>query len=116
MNKHHPYNNIIERKLEQLPGVDADHLWNDMHAILDKNMPQKKERRRFVWWFSTDRGLLIMSAILFITACSSLYFLTTKESSFASVKNIPASSQSNKLNENSTAKNLSGQTETIEMI
>jgi hypothetical protein len=51
MNKHHTYKNIIERKLEQLPAADAELLWNDMHSILDKKMPQKKERRRFIIWF-----------------------------------------------------------------
>ena len=39
----HPYHTNLERKLEQLPGVDADQLWDGMNAILDKKMPQKKE-------------------------------------------------------------------------
>ena len=58
-----PYTNL-ERKLEQLPGVDADHLWDDMHAILDKKMPEKREKRRFIVWFLNDRGLFSIGIAL----------------------------------------------------
>jgi len=88
MNKRHPYNNIIERKLEQLPGADAAHLWNDMHAILDKNMPQKKEKRRIVAWLFNDKGLLFLTTASIIAAMSSLFFLSTKENSTNSIKKI----------------------------
>ena len=96
MNKHHPYQNIIERKLEQLPAADADLLWNDMHSILDKKMPQKKERRRFILWFLSDKGFLFLALGLFVITASSLFFLFTKESPVISIKKIPDSQQSNK--------------------
>ena len=104
MNKHHSHNNIIERKLEQLSPVDADHLWNDMHSILDKKMPQKKERRRFiVWWFLSGRGLLLLSVVVFISTGSSLYFLSAKETSAVPAEKLHVSSQSDKLIEDGTA-------------
>lgn len=79
MNKHRPYNNLIERKLEQLPGADADHLWNDMHSILDKKMPQKKERRRFIFWLFNDKGLLVISLAFLFIGGASVFLLSTKE-------------------------------------
>src|SRR5262245_48219430 len=104
MKKRQPYNSIIERKLEQLPGADADLLWNDMHAILDKKMPQKKERRRVVGWISGSKGLLLMCVVLFIIIGSSLYFLPAKESSLIANNKSKGSQQSNKLDENGSAK------------
>ena len=74
MNKRHPFNSIIEKKLEQLPVAGADQLWNDMHSILDKKMPQKKERRRFIWWFFNGRGLVVVFALALLTTGSFLYF------------------------------------------
>ena len=102
MNKHHPYKNIIERKLEQLPAADADLLWNDMHSILDKKMPQKKERRRFILWFLSSEGLLLLTIGLFVITGSSLFFLSTKES--PTIKKLHGSQQTNKLIEDGFAK------------
>ena len=114
MNKRHPHNNIIERKLEQLPPADADHLWNDMHMILDKKMPQKKERRRFIgWWFLSGKGLLLMSLGLFIIIGSSMFFLSIKESSAVTIKKLPGSSQSDKFIEDSGAKVPGGSKDNI---
>jgi hypothetical protein len=104
MNKHHPYTNLIERKLEQLPTADADLLWNDMHSILDKEMPQKKERRRFILWFLSSKGFLLLTAGLFVITASSLFFLSTKESSAVSIKKLPSSQQPNKFIEDGLAK------------
>src|SRR5437773_2618921 len=78
MNKH-PYNSIIERKLEQLPAADADHLWNDMHSILDKKMPQKKEKRRFILWFLSLNGLLLLTIVSVIITGSSCSFYLRKK-------------------------------------
>ena len=103
MNKR-PYNNLIERKLEQLPGADADLLWNDMHSILDKKMPQKKERRRVVGWISSSKSLLLMCVVLFIIIGSSLYFLPVKEDSSVASNKSSGSKQPNKLNESGTPK------------
>ena len=97
MNKHHHYKDIIERKLEQLPAADTDLLWNDMHAILDKKMPQKKERRRFILWFLSNTGFLFLALGLFVITCSSLFFLSTKESPAVTIKKLPGSQQSKKL-------------------
>src|SRR5688572_4355562 len=104
MNKHYSRNSIIERKLEQLPSLGADHLWNDMHSILDKKMPQKKERRRFiVWWLVSSKGLFLLSVIFFI-AGSSLFYLSKKENSVVTIENLPVSTQSGRLIEDGTAK------------
>ena len=98
MNKRHHYTNIIEGKLKQLPTADTDLLWNDMHSILDKKMPQKKERRRFIVWFLSDKGLLLLTAVFLVTG-SSLFTVSTKESSVDTVKELPGSPLSNKFNE-----------------
>ena len=102
MNKHHPYKNIIERKLEQLPAADVDLLWNDMHSILDKKMPQKKERRRFILWFLSSNGFLLLTGGLFVIAVSTLFFLSAKENS--TNKKSAGSHQHNKLIEDGLAK------------
>ena len=104
MNKRHPYNSIIERKLEQLPVADADLLWNDMHSILDKKMPQKKERRRFVAWFLSSKYLVLLTVAFFIFLAPSLFYLSTKKSSTATIKKLNSSSQSDKLIENAVEK------------
>ena len=98
MNKRHHYTNIIEGKLKQLPTADTDLLWNDMHSMLDKKMPQKKERRRFIVWFLSDKGLLLLTAVFLVTG-SSLFTVSTKESSVDTVKELPGSPLSNKFNE-----------------
>src|SRR6185295_4201308 len=102
MNKHHPYKNIIESKLEQLPAADADLLWNDMHSILDKNMPQKKERRPFILWFLSSNSFLLLTIGLFVIIGSSLFFLSTKERT--TIEKLPSSQQPNKLIEAGLAK------------
>ena len=102
MNKHHPYKNIIERKLEQLPAADVDLLWNDMHSILDKKMPQKKERRRFILWFLSSNGFLLLTGGLFVITVSTLFFLSAKENS--TNKKFSGSHQHNKLIEDGLAK------------
>ena len=104
MNKRHPYNNIIERKLEQLPAADADLLWNDMHLILDKKMPQKKEKRRFIMWFFNGYGLLLLTIVSLIIAGSSVFYLYKKEISAVTIEKLPDPPPSNKLIENGEAK------------
>src|ERR1051326_1717547 len=82
MNKRHHYNQLVEGKLEQLPGADTDQLWDGMKAILEEKMPQKKERRRFVPWVSGTKGLLLFSALSLITISGfSLFFLSLKQNS-----------------------------------
>jgi len=78
----HPQNQVIERKLEQLPSLDAEFLWNDMHSILDKEMPQKKERRPFIAWLLTGKSLFLLSiaSIIMVTGIS-LFYLSNKQSS-----------------------------------
>ncbi|HEU4861316.1 MAG TPA: hypothetical protein VFT15_15835, partial [Chitinophagaceae bacterium] len=105
MNMGHHHKNIIERKLEQLPAVDTDLLWKEMHLILDKKMPQRKERRRFiVWWLLSGKGLLLLTIGVLIITGSSLFFLSTKETSPDTVKKLPDSPLSGKIIEDDAAK------------
>src|SRR6185436_13959670 len=113
MNKHHPHSNIIEKKLEQLPIADSDQLWNDMHQILDKEMPQKKERRRFIRWFFGGNGFLLLSVSLIIISSSSIFFLSEKENSPVTINKSTDSQQSEKLIEDGDAKVLSESKENI---
>jgi hypothetical protein len=69
MEKHYPYNKIVEDKLEQLPGADVDQLWEGMHAILDKKMPQKKDKRRVFGWVLTSKGMILLAAAAFAPLC-----------------------------------------------
>ena len=80
MDKRHPYNNIIENKLQHLPGADVEQLWTGMHSILDKKMPQKKERPFFFGWFLTSKSLLLVGALPVVTLCyfSFTYFSSKK--------------------------------------
>jgi len=94
MNKHHPYNKIIEKKLEQLPVGDTDLLWNEMHLILDEKMPQKKEKRRFFLWFLFSNGFLLLT-ISIIIAGTSLYLLFKRQESAALIKKLAEASQFN---------------------
>ena len=72
MKSQHTYNNIIENKLQQLPGADVNDLWRGMQAILDEKMPQREQKRRVFVWLFTGKNLLIcgfifLSAIAFFT-------------------------------------------------
>ena len=103
MKKRRPDSNIIERKLEQLPLADVDHLWNDMHMILDEKMPQKKERRRVIGWLASREGLLLLNVLFFIAA-STLFFLSTRQRATIANKNTPDPSASNKFIKGDVAK------------
>ena len=108
-----PYNTSLERKLEQLPGVDADHLWDGMHAILDKKMPEKREKRRFIMWFLNDRGLFSLGiALLIIAAGFCLFFLSPNRTSSTdiSTNKLPGSLQQNKANETAVKSETGNQT------
>jgi hypothetical protein len=104
MNKPHGHNDIIERKLEQLPTASADSLWSDMHAILDKKMPQKKEARRFIAWFLISKPFLLLTAGFIIGTASSRFFLFPKKNSSATIATSPDSSQLGKISENDQVK------------
>ena len=104
MNKRHPHNNVIESKLEQLPVADADILWNDMYSILDKKMPQKKERRRFIVWFANGKGLILLTAALLMITGSYVFFLSTKNNSNITNAKLHNPSQANKSNEDDQTK------------
>jgi hypothetical protein len=80
--RRYPYNDVVEKKLEQLPAVDADQLWSGMHAILDKKMPQEEERRRFIGWFLSTKGFLLL-AMVSLTFSGSLFLLSKKQNSIA---------------------------------
>ena len=113
MKKPHPYQNIIEKKLEQLPTANADLLWNEMHSILDKRMPQKKERRRFIFWFLPSSGILMLAIGLLVIIGSTLFFFSTKESSTVNMKRSHGSVPIDKSTENGTARLSEGGKENI---
>src|SRR5438067_447116 len=103
MNKRHHYNQVVEEKLEQLPGADADQLWNGMQAILDEKMPQTKERRRFIPWLLDTKGFLLFSLASLITISGfSLFFLSIKENS-TTKRNLHNSTAGSKIFKDETA-------------
>lgn len=73
MEKHRPYTNIIENKLQQLPGADVNDLWSGMHTILDQKMPQQEKKRRVFGWLFTGKTMFICSSILLLGAASYLF-------------------------------------------
>lgn len=93
MKKRHPNGHIIEDKLNQLPAMDVDHLWNDMHAILDKKMPPKK-RRRFIAGYIRDKDVLLLIALMI--GVSALIVLSPKKDPGLTTKKISGSLSTNK--------------------
>jgi hypothetical protein len=83
-----------------------------MHSILDKKMPQKKERRRFIVWFLSGKGLLLLTAVFLVTG-SSLFIVSTKERSVDIVKELPGSPPADKFNEADAARISAGNNEKI---
>lgn len=79
MEKRRPYNKLIEDKLGHLPGADADRLWEGMHALLDKEMPQKEDRRRILGWMRTSKGFMMLAACLLPICYLALHSLTTSK-------------------------------------
>src|SRR5687767_12710993 len=69
MNRYYSYRNVRE-KLEQVQGPDTGDLWTGMKAILDREMPEKEERKPIYGWFLTPRGLMsaaVTAGIIIIT-------------------------------------------------
>ena len=104
MKKHHPYDNVIEGKLAQLSAAETDLLWNDMHAILDKKMPQKKERRPFVAWFLSTPGFLVANFLFLAIIGSTLFFISTKEDSTVTQTQVDSTAQFNRIIDHVTRK------------
>ena len=113
MNKHHSNWSIIEKKLEQLPVADADLLWNDMHLILDENMPQKKERRRFIAWFLSGQGLFLLTFSSLIITSSALFFISTQKNTIGAPGGLSSSQQTNTIIKNDEAKTPRSNNESI---
>lgn len=78
MYKHHPYKNIVERKLEQLPAPDTDALWSSMEGILDKHMPQQKRRRGLIAWLFTQKTWMLAGVSALALAGFALMYLSNK--------------------------------------
>jgi hypothetical protein len=78
MYKHHPYKNIVERKLEQLPAPDTDALWSSMGGILDKHLPQKKRRGGLLAWLFTQKTWMLAGVSTLVLAGFSLVYLSNK--------------------------------------
>jgi hypothetical protein len=74
MENYRPYNNIIESKLQQLPQADVGNLWDGMHTMLDKTMPQRDKKRRFLVWLFSGKSLLICSSITMLSIAACIYF------------------------------------------
>jgi hypothetical protein len=99
MEKHYPYNRIMEDKLEQLPNADVNQLWEGMHAILDEKMPQKKDKRRVFGWVFTSKGMFLLAAASIVPVCYIAF------SSLGASKSIPE----HKLSQQNTITNPSAQ-------
>ena len=58
------YGKLVNNKFSDLLTADMNATWLQMHAVLDREMPQDKEKRRGLWvsWRST--GTVIAIALL----------------------------------------------------
>ena len=108
MEKFHPYNKIIESKLEQLPGAGTDQLWNGMHAILDKKMPQEKNRPKVFGWLSWGKGLMMLGMTSVLGICSyALLFNNGNKTTDKTSQTISVSSTNTSENNKFTEKTIS---------
>lgn len=64
MKRQHTYEQLIGQKLNGLTPPHVAGLWNNMEAILDREMPQQEKRKRVggAWWFSAN---MLIAAGLF---------------------------------------------------
>jgi hypothetical protein len=70
MKRNYTYEQLIGRKLNGLTAPDVAGLWDNMEAILDREMPQQKEKKRpAAWWFNAN--LLVAAGLL--VAVGSVY-------------------------------------------
>jgi hypothetical protein len=70
MNRQHTYEQIIGRKLNRLTPPDVAGLWDIMESILDREMPQQKEKKRpAAWWFNAN----LLAAAGLLVAVGSVY-------------------------------------------
>ncbi len=73
MKRNFTYEQIISKKLNGLTPPHVTGLWDNMEAILDREMPQQKEKKRPVaWWRNAN---LLVAAGLFV-AVGSMYTLS----------------------------------------
>lgn len=75
MYKHHSYNNLVEKKLAELPATDAEGLWGSMEAILDKQLPQKKRRPGFIAWLFTHKVWIVATLLVGVAGASTLVYV-----------------------------------------
>jgi hypothetical protein len=83
MDKHQSYNNLVEKKLAQLPATDAEGLWSSMEAILDEQMPQKKRRPGLWGWLFAHKAWMLATLLAVSAAGASLVYFGGDERSVA---------------------------------
>lgn len=76
MYKHHSYNNVVERKLQQLPAADTDGLWSSMEAVLDQQMPQKKRRPGLLGWLFAHKAWMVATLVVGTAAGTTLVYFS----------------------------------------
>ncbi|HEY1113043.1 MAG TPA: hypothetical protein VGE66_05760 [Chitinophagaceae bacterium] len=89
MYKHHSYNNLVERKLQQLPAADTDGLWSNMEAILDQQMPQKKRRPGLWGWLFAHKAWMVATLVVGTAAGTTLVYVSGGSSPAAQQATLP---------------------------
>jgi hypothetical protein len=59
------YGKLVNNKFSDLLTTDMDTTWLQMKALLDREMPQDKEKRRLLWISWTSTGITLAVALLF---------------------------------------------------
>ena len=80
MDKHHSYNNLVERKLQQLPAPDTDGLWSNMEAILDQQLPPKKRRPGLLGWLFANKAWMVATLVVGTAAGTTLVYTSGDKS------------------------------------
>jgi hypothetical protein len=91
MNRQVPYD-FITKKLGGSSKQDNHALWEKMKVVLDKEMPEKKKKRRFIFWFFSANVLIIAGCFTGLAALG-IYFYNTKTAS-----TVSTSTGGNKIN------------------
>jgi hypothetical protein len=86
MNRQEPYD-FITKKLGGSSKQDTHALWENMKVILDKEMPEKKKKRRFIFWFFSANVLTIACCFTGFAALGIYFYNSDKAASAGSEEN-----------------------------
>jgi len=73
------YGELINNKFSDLLSADMNTTWHEMKALLDKEMPEKKNRKWLLWFTSKAGIVAIILFSLFASATGAYIHLDEKK-------------------------------------